>query len=45
LHLPGVAFLIAALLLAVAAYVAWRYTDTAHLQAAPAMEAGANAAD
>ncbi|WP_345777808.1 TCR/Tet family MFS transporter [Thermomonas sp.] len=32
-HLPGVAFLIAALLLAIAALVAWRYTDAAHLQA------------
>ncbi|QNN45316.1 TCR/Tet family MFS transporter [Thermomonas brevis] len=32
-RLPGVAFLIAALLLAVAALVAWRFTDAAHLPA------------
>ena len=32
-RLPGVAFLIASLLLAVAALVAWRFTDTAHLRA------------
>ena len=30
-HLPGVAFLIAALMLAIAAFVAWRFTDAAHL--------------
>lgn len=37
-HLPGVAFLIAALLLAIAALVAWRYTDAAHLPADAAGE-------
>lgn len=31
LHLPGIAFLIAALMLAIAAFVAWRFTDAAHL--------------
>ncbi|GAB1406645.1 tetracycline resistance MFS efflux pump [Thermomonas brevis] len=30
-RLPGIAFLIAALLLLVAAFAAWRYTDAAHL--------------
>ena len=30
-RLPGVAFLIASLLLAAAALVAWRFTDAAHL--------------
>jgi DHA1 family tetracycline resistance protein-like MFS transporter len=40
-HLPGVAFLIAALLLGLAALVAWRYTDSAHL---PAKAAGEPAA-
>ena len=34
-HLPGVSFLLAALLLGIAALVAWRYTDAAHLRAAP----------
>jgi len=34
-HLPGVAFLIAALMLAIAGFVAWRFTDAAHL--APAV--------
>ena len=40
LRLPGVAFLIAALMLAIAAFVAWRFTDAAHLpaQAAPAAD-------
>jgi DHA1 family tetracycline resistance protein-like MFS transporter len=33
LRLPGIAFLIAALLLAIAAFVAWRFTDAAHLPA------------
>jgi len=32
-HLPGVAFLVAALMLAIAAFVAWRFTDSAHLPA------------
>jgi DHA1 family tetracycline resistance protein-like MFS transporter len=32
-RLPGVAFLIASLLLAIAAFVAWRFTDSAHLPA------------
>ena len=32
-RLPGIAFLIAALLLAIAAFVAWRFTDSAHLPA------------
>ena len=37
LHLPGIAFLIAAALLAGAWIVAWRFTDTAHYhEAAPA---------
>lgn len=30
-RMPGIAFLIASLLLAIAAFVAWRYTDSAHL--------------
>ena len=30
-HLPGIAFLIAGALLAVAAFVAWRHTDAAHM--------------
>lgn len=30
-RLPGIAFLIAALMLAIAAFVAWRFTDSAHL--------------
>ena len=34
-HVPGVAFLIAALLLAVAALIAWRFTDPAHLPSRP----------
>jgi len=34
-RLPGVSFLLAALLLGIAALVAWRYTDAAHLRAAP----------
>lgn len=34
-RLPGVSFLLAALLLGIAAVVAWRYTDAAHLRAAP----------
>lgn len=34
-RLPGIAFLIAALLLLVAAFVAWRYTDAAHLPPTP----------
>mgnify|MGYP006875178181 CR=1 FL=1 len=40
LRLPGVAFLVAALMLAIAAFVAWRFTDAAHLpaQAAPAAD-------
>ena len=38
-RLPGVSFLLAALLLGIAALVAWRYTDAAHLRAAPAPEA------
>ena len=38
-RLPGIAFLIAALMLAIAAFVAWRYTDAAHLPAAPAGDA------
>jgi DHA1 family tetracycline resistance protein-like MFS transporter len=33
-RLPGVAFLLAALLLGIAAVLAWRYTDRAHLAAA-----------
>ncbi|HMT38925.1 MAG TPA: TCR/Tet family MFS transporter, partial [Thermomonas sp.] len=37
-RLPGVSFLLAALLLGIAALVAWRYTDAAHLRAAPATE-------
>ena len=37
-HLPGVSFLLAALLLGIAALVAWRYTDAAHLRAAPDSE-------
>jgi len=41
LHLPGVAFLIAAMMLAIAAFVAWRFTDAAHL---PAPDAPAGAA-
>lgn len=44
LHLPGVAFLIAALLLAIAALVAWRYTDRTHLAGGTADE-GAGAAE
>ena len=43
-HLPGVAFLIAALLLAIAAGVAWRYTDRAHLAGGTA-DAGTGAAE
>ena len=40
LRLPGVAFLVAALMLAIAAFVAWRFTDAAHLpaKAAPAAD-------
>jgi DHA1 family tetracycline resistance protein-like MFS transporter len=34
-HLPGIAFLIAAALLATAWVVAWRYTDAAHVHEAP----------
>lgn len=37
-RLPGVSFLLAALLLGIAALVAWRYTDAAHLRAAPGAE-------
>ena len=37
-RLPGISFLIAALLLGIAALVAWRYTDAAHLRAAAATE-------
>jgi len=44
-RLPGVAFLIAALLLAVAALVAWRFTDAAHLPASAQGDAEAVAAD
>jgi DHA1 family tetracycline resistance protein-like MFS transporter len=44
-RLPGVAFLIAALLLAIAALVAWRFTDAAHLQASAPGEAEAAPAD
>jgi DHA1 family tetracycline resistance protein-like MFS transporter len=44
-RLPGVAFLIAALLLAVAALVAWRFTDAAHLPASVQGDAEAVAAD
>lgn len=44
-RLPGVAFLIAALLLAVAALVAWRFTDAAHLPASAQDNAEAVAAD
>ncbi|MEG3049330.1 MAG: MFS transporter, partial [Thermomonas sp.] len=40
-RLPGIAFLIAALMLAIAAFVAWRFTDAAHL---PAKAAGEPAA-
>ena len=32
-RLPGIAFLIAALMLAIAAFVAWRFTDAAHMPA------------
>jgi DHA1 family tetracycline resistance protein-like MFS transporter len=35
MHLPGVAFLIAALMLAIAGFVAWRFTDAAHLPVTP----------
>ena len=43
-RLPGVAFLLAAALLAVAAFVAWRYTDAAHLPAGqPAIDPDAAA--
>lgn len=44
-RLPGIAFLIAAALLAIAAFVAWRFTDAAHLQPvqAPAAEPEAGA--
>lgn len=42
-HLPGVAFLLAAALLAIAAVVAWRYTDAAHLPATGAAGAGPQA--
>ncbi len=38
MHLPGIPFLIAALLLVVAAFVAWRFTDAAHI--APAADPG-----
>ncbi|HRA03141.1 TCR/Tet family MFS transporter [Thermomonas sp.] len=34
-RLPGIAFLIAAVMLAFAAFVAWRYTDAAHLPPKP----------
>ena len=44
-RLPGVAFLIAALLLAVAALVAWRFTDAAHLPASAQGDAEVVAAD
>ena len=37
-RLPGVSFLLAALLLGIAALVAWRYTDAAHLRTAAATE-------
>ena len=37
----GIAFLIASLLLATAAFVAWRFTDAAHLQARTAGEPAA----
>jgi len=40
-RLPGIAFLIASLLLATAAFVAWRFTDAAHLQARAAGEPAA----
>jgi DHA1 family tetracycline resistance protein-like MFS transporter len=38
-HLPGIAFLIASVLLAVAVFVAWRFTDAAHLSAQAAVTA------
>lgn len=38
-RMPGIAFLIASLMLAIAAFVAWRYTDSAHLPG-PAHPAG-----
>ena len=41
LHLPGVAFLIAAVLLAAAWLVARRYTDAAHVHAAPSTDEAA----
>ena len=37
-RMPGIAFLIAALMLAIAAFVAWRFTDAAHLPAKAADE-------
>ena len=40
MHLPGIAFLIAAALLAGAWIVAWRFTDAAHLHAAAPAPAG-----
>jgi DHA1 family tetracycline resistance protein-like MFS transporter len=40
-RMPGIAFLIAAFMLAIAAFVAWRFTDSAHL---PARAAGEPAA-
>ena len=40
-RMPGIAFLIAALMLAIAAFVAWRFTDAVHL---PAKAAGEPAA-
>ncbi len=33
MHLPGIAFVLAALLLLAAALVAWRFTDAAHVVA------------
>ena len=44
LHLPGIAFLIAAALLAGAWMVALRFTDAAHMRAAPPVEGAENAA-
>ncbi len=41
MRLPGIAFLIASVMLAIAAFVAWRFTDAAHLPAnsRPAVDA------
>ena len=41
-RLPGIAFLIAALMLAIAAFVAWRFTDAAHLPARLGADAAAD---